>query len=227
MKYNTLFFDIDNTLLDFSKSEEIALTLLFENYQCADYENIREIYHMENRKLWDKHENGELSFERLLKRRFPLTLAHYGRDIDGEEWDAKYHSLLREYPFLMAEEVPEVIRTLSKSYRLFIATNGVTQTQIARLKKMGLFEFFEAIYTSQEIGYQKPDVRFFEYIKENTQAFDAKQALMIGDSVKADILGGNQAGMDTCLLIQGKSNESEIKSTYEIEGLRELYAILN
>lgn len=226
MKYSSLFFDLDNTLLDFSKSEEISLTLLFEHYKCADYENIRETYNIENHKLWAKYENGEISFENLLESRFPLTLAHYGIKVDGKEWDARYHSLLREYPFLMADDVPEVIHTLSQSYRLFIATNGVTETQIERLKKMELFEFFEAIYTSQEIGYQKPDIRFFDYVKEHVQDFDVTKALMVGDSTKTDILGGNNVGMDTCLLVQGGVNESDIKSTYEIERLSELYTIL-
>jgi HAD superfamily (subfamily IA) hydrolase, TIGR02254 len=227
MKYNSLFFDLDNTLLDFSKSEEIALTLLFEHYQCAEHENIREFYNIENRKLWDKHENGEVSFEYLLENRFPRTLAHYEVEIDGKEWDKKYHSLLREHPFLMEDDVPNVIDTLSKSYRLFIATNGVEETQIERLKKMKLLTFFEKVYTSQSIGYQKPDIRFFKYIEEHTPNFDATKALMIGDSVKTDIRGGNNAGMDTCLLSPNGVKKSETKSTYEIKTISELYTILN
>ena len=224
MQYNILLFDLDNTLLDFSKSEKKSLSLLFEYYNCADYDNIREVYQIENHKLWKQYEAGEISFKELLNKRFAKTMQHYDIEIDGAKWDEKYHYYLRKYPFLMDDEVPKVLEVLSKSYRLFVATNGIAKTQIERLRKTKLLDYFEAVFASKEIGHQKPDIRFFEYVQEHIIGFEASKALMIGDSVDTDILGGNKAGIDTCLI--GKNEENEVESTYQIEKISDLYDIL-
>ena len=48
------------------------------------------------------------------------------------------------------------------------------------------------------IGYEKPDVRFFEYVAEHIEGFDKSKTIIVGDSLTSDIKGGIGFGIDTC-----------------------------
>ncbi|MDF2858012.1 MAG: noncanonical pyrimidine nucleotidase, YjjG family, partial [Neobacillus sp.] len=126
----------------------------------------------------------------------------------------------------LIEGALEVCQSLSVSHRLFVITNGITQTQIKRLKQSGLYEFFEDIFDSQSIGFQKPSKEFFDYVMSHIKDFNIKEALIIGDSLNTDIKGGLLSGIDTCW-INKKSQKcsAEIQSTYTITSLVELYDI--
>jgi 2-haloacid dehalogenase len=68
---------------------------------------------------------------------------------------------------------------------------------IKRLKQSGLYEFFEDIFDSQSIGFQKPSKEFFDYVMSHIKDFNIKEALVIGDSLNTDIKGGLLSGNDT------------------------------
>jgi 2-haloacid dehalogenase len=86
--------------------------------------------------------------------------------------------------------------------------------------------FFEDIFDSQSIGFQKPSKEFFDYVMSHIKDFNIKEALIIGDSLNTDIKGGLLSGIDTCW-INRKSQKcsAEIQSTYTITSLVELYDI--
>lgn len=115
---------------------------------------------------------------------------------------------------------------LSKSHSLYVVTNGVAKTQLKRIKQSGLYEYFEAIYDSQSIGFQKPAKGFFDYVMSHIKDFNKKEALIIGDSLNTDIRGGILSGIDTCWMNRKlQKSSAEIQSTYTIARLDELYDI--
>ncbi|RXZ77778.1 hypothetical protein EBB07_27270 [Paenibacillaceae bacterium] len=61
---------------------------------------------------------------------------------------------------------------------------------IKRLKQSGLYDFFEDIFDSQSIEFQKPSKQFFDYVMSHITDFNKKEALIIGDSLNTDIKGG-------------------------------------
>ena len=64
-------------------------------------------------------------------------------------------------------------------------------------------------------------------MKENIPGFDPQKALIIGDSLTADIKGGHLAGIDTCWICkEGTPNTSELKPNYIIHSLTELLQIV-
>ena len=148
-----------------------------------------------------------------------------GKEVDGIEWENQYRELLGNGCQLI-EGALEVCRRLSESHRLFVITNGITKTQIKRLKQSGLYEFFEDIFISQSIGSQKPSKEFFDYVMSHIKGFNGKEALIIGDSLNTDIKGGLMSGIDTCWF-NSKLHECspEIRTTYTIASLEELYDI--
>lgn len=225
MKYKILLFDLDDTLLDFSANETDSLNKLFQQHGYTFSEELFQIYDSVNKQLWTDYENGTIVLNDVLNTRFSKTLSRLGETVDGTEWESTYRKLLGNGCQLI-EGALEVCQRLSESHRLFIITNGVTQTQIKRLKQSGLYEYFEDIFTSQSIGFQKPSNEFFNYVIAHIKDFSIKESLIIGDSLNTDIKGGLQAGIDTCWInTKSQKSSSEIQSIYTITHLTELYDI--
>jgi 2-haloacid dehalogenase len=184
-----------------------------------------QVYDSVNKQLWADYENGSIKLEDVLNSRFSETMIRLGEAVDGVEWENQYRELLGN-GFKQMEGALEVCRSLSATHRLFVITNGITVTQIKRLKLSGLYDFFEDVFDSQSIGFQKPSMEFFNYVMSHIKDFNVKKTLVIGDSLNTDIKGGSQSGIDTCW-INRKMQESsgEIQSTYTITKLVELIDI--
>ncbi len=225
MKYKILLFDLDDTLLDFSANEADSLDKLFTVHGITLTDEILKLYHSVNKQLWENYENGILSLNEVLNTRFSKTMEKTGKTVNGREWERQYREFLGN-GHQLTESALEVCRTLSKTHRLFVVTNGVTVTQLKRIKQAGLYDLFEDIFTSEYIGYQKPLKEFFDYVTGHISGFSLKDSLIIGDSLSTDIKGGILAGMDTCWFNKKAQTRSEdIKSTYMIKELHEIYNI--
>lgn len=226
MKYRNLMFDLDDTLLDFDAAEHMALPQIFDLYNFPLNEERHEVYRRINFGLWRDLEEGRITRDELMSTRFALTFAHFGLDINGREADEKYRELLTDCK-VFVEGAYEVVEELSKHFNLYIASNGVTATQHKRLQVTGLKPFFKHVIVSEETGTQKPFEPFFHYAFERIENFRPEETLMIGDSLTADIAGGNRVGIDTCWLNwRGKSNTTPHEPTYEINKLADLHVLL-
>jgi len=225
MRYKILLFDLDDTLLDFCANETVSLSKLFQQRGYIFSNELFQTYNSVNKQLWAEYENGNIELDDVLNSRFSETMLRLGKVVDGIEWENQYRELLGNGCQLI-EGALEVCRSLSVSHRLFVITNGITQTQIKRLEQSGLYEFFEDIFVSQSIGSQKPSIKFFDYVMSHIKDFDRKEALIIGDSLNTDIKGGLLSGIDTCWFNRKLQKRSpEIQSTFTISSLEELYDI--
>lgn len=225
MGYKILLFDLDDTLLDFGANEIDSLTKLFRQHGYTFSEELFQVYNSVNKQLWADYENGKIVLDDVLNSRFSQTMLRLGKVVDGVEWENQYRELLGNGCQHM-EGALEVCQSLSSSHRLFVVTNGITRTQIKRLKQSGLYDFFEDIFDSQSIGYQKPSKEFFDYVMSHIKDFNKKEALIIGDSLNTDIKGGLLSGIDTCWMNRAaKKGSADIQSTYTITSLVELYDI--
>jgi len=224
--YQTLLFDVDDTLLDFKAAERLALRLLFEEQQMELTEDIEAHYMQVNQGLWRAFEEGRIDRDEVVNTRFSLLLKEYGHEVDGVLLEQQYRSYL-EQGHQLIDGALEVITALQGGYDLHIVTNGVSKTQDRRLRDSGLHPMFTNIFVSEDTGYQKPMKEFFDYVFTRISNFEPQQALIIGDSLSSDIKGGQIAGLDTCWFNPaGKDNDSDIVPTYEIRTLQELYQII-
>lgn len=99
--------------------------------------------------------------------------------------------------------------------------------QHSRLTSAGLYPYFEKVFVSQALGANKPSRAFFDACAAQIPGFDPRKALMVGDSLTSDILGGINAGMKTCWVcppeVQGRP---DIVPDYRIESLSQLPELL-
>ena len=91
-----------------------------------------------------------------------------------------------------------------------------------------LYRFFEKVFVSQEIGANKPSIEYFERCFAQISGFDKAKAIIVGDSLTSDILGGQNAGITTCWVNPGhKPGREDIRVDYEIEALSQLENLLD
>jgi putative hydrolase of the HAD superfamily/5'-nucleotidase len=82
--------------------------------------------------------------------------------------------------------------------KLGIITNGFVELQQVRLERTGLREHFELLVISEEVGVAKPHRDIFEHALTIMGSPQRDNVLMVGDNPDSDILGGINAGLDTC-----------------------------
>ena len=111
----------------------------------------------------------------------------------------------------------------SLQYEIIIATNGPKEVAEIKLEKIRIKEFITSLICSDEIGFNKPSLEFFQFLYERCIHQDKKKMLIIGDSLTTDILGGVNFGIDTCWFnSKNIPNPYDYQPTYEIQKLLEL-----
>lgn len=226
MKYKNLLFDADGTLLDFKKSEEMALISVFKKYDISLNEDVKMLYDIINHDLWNRFELGEIDKKTVLYTRFVQLFHKLKIQVDGVQFEDDYQEALGQGAYLL-EGALEVVQQLSKTYDVYIVTNGVSKTQYNRLNATGLSELVKGIFVSEDIGFQKPQKEYFDYVFHHILKFKKEQSIIIGDSLSSDILGGMQAGIDTCWYHNDHLKAPESYTiTYEIKDLKSLLTIL-
>ncbi|MCD9498025.1 pyrimidine 5'-nucleotidase [Photobacterium carnosum] len=222
MKYQWILFDADETLFHFDAFR--GLQLMFSRHNVTFTNTDFEQYEAINRPLWVDYQNGEISATELQNIRF-------------ESWAATL-SLSTEqlnHDFLMAmadictplKGAKALLEALKPQTKLGIITNGFTALQEMRLQRTGFKDFFDVLIISEQIGVAKPDTRIFDYACQKMNITQRQNILMVGDNPQSDILGGINAGMDTCWLnVEQKPQPEGINPTYTVSSLAELQALL-
>ena len=91
----------------------------------------------------------------------------------------------------------------------------------------GIEKYFEGIFISERIGYDKPDARYFDACFARIPDFSKERAIMIGDSLTSDIRGGVNAGIKTCWFNpKNEENRSGLKPDYEIRRLQQIPGLI-
>lgn len=226
MKKALIFFDLDDTILDFHWAEQRALTRAFREAGLEPDLALLERYSEINRSQWELLERGLLSREQVLVRRFALLFAERGIDADAAEISRRYEELLGDgHRFLPG--APELLEQLQGKARLFLASNGCASVQRSRIESSGIEALFEDIFISELIGADKPSEEFFRRCFSRIPNFDPALSLMVGDSLTSDILGGLRCGIRTCWLNpSGRPGREDIVPDREIRALSELPAVI-
>lgn len=224
MKYKKIIFDLDNTILDFSDTEEKSLEKIITAYDLPFTKETIQTYKDINRGLWEKLEKGIITREQLFTSRFALFLDKYGIQVDGSKVDALFSKNLGS-GFKMMDHAHELMTVLKRNgYTLYAGSNGVAEIQRQRMHGAGIEHFFEEIFISEEIGVEKPDPLFFNHIFDTVKDYNKDAFLMVGDSLTSDIKGANNAGIDSVWYNHTHapvSTEHE-RSTYTISNLLEI-----
>lgn len=229
--YKHIFIDLDDTLWDFHANAKESLHEVFDNKKLSEYfvdfEHFFKIYAKRNLELWELYGKGEISKDFLMIERFRHPLAKMGVNNDdlAEQIGIQFLDILPTKTILIpfAEELLEY---LLPKYSLTIISNGFIEVQYKKLRSANLEHYFTHVVLSEAAKALKPDKRIFEYALKLNGA-KPTEALMIGDSYAADIVGAQNAGIDQIFLHPTSDKTEKMKPcTYLVKGLEEVMGIV-
>ena len=228
MKYDKILFDLDNTLIDFDDAERNALKLNFLAFNLEYKEEYNPLYHEINDKLWKMFEKGEVERAKLKTQRFETLFQIIGvSGVDTKAFNDSYLENLGKGRKLLPNAFETVKGAFDMGAKCYLITNGATSVQNARLKNQEFMKYISGICISESVGFNKPDVEYFDKAEEIFGVkFDSK-TLIVGDSLSSDIKGGLNKGIDTLYINRKKTpNTSGIIPTYEVDDIIETLSVI-
>lgn len=224
-----LLWDIDGTLLDFTKSEAYGIRKCFEVFglgKCTD--EMLKRYSAINRKYWERLERGELTKPQVLYDRFVEFFDTEGISFNRiDELNDEYQQRLGDKVFF-CDNAFETVSALKGRVRQYAVTNGTVVAQSRKLKQSGLIDVFDGVFISDKIGFEKPSVEFFDAVQKEIGEFNHGEVMIVGDSLTSDIRGGNNAHILCCWYNpHGLKKNYDIKTDFEIRDISEIIKILN
>lgn len=196
-----IFFDLDDTLFDFSSASLVSLGRLYNESsdirsRFSSPEAFIDEYHIHNKRMWQLHESGQITADFLKGERFRLTISPEREDEENRRAMRMLNDL---YLWHLGEcnapveGAKELLTKISRKYLIGVLTNGFTEVQYRKLRSTGLDRYIQRMVISDEIGIQKPDTRLFRYAEQETGA-TPDTAIMVGDNPDNDMQGAINAG---------------------------------
>lgn len=227
-KYTTIFWDLDQTLLNFDLAMDYALRAVFAQYGLEMNEEIAARYEAINRSYWLRLESGELTKEQVTVGRFRTLFEELGINrVKPEEINADYQRELGNVFFYMdgAKELVTLLK--EKGYRQYVVTNGVNATQASKMKRSGLDRIMDGVFVSEVMGYPKPMKEYFDACFASLPGVSREECILVGDSLTSDMRGAENAGITACWFNpENREKDVDVRTDYEIYRLKDLMLIL-
>lgn len=227
-KYTTILWDLDQTILDFARSQDYALRYTFRQFDREIGKAEVSIYAAINDVYWKRMERGEITKQEVLLGRFVTLFEKLGiTEIEPEAFGEIYQEALGDVFFFQDEADKLILQLREKGYKQYIVTNGVNRTQAKKVHLSGLDKMVDGVFVSELMGYPKPRKEYFDACFSRLEGITREECLLVGDSITSDMQGGVNAGIAVCWYNpKEQDNSLGLTIDYEIRDLHELLQIL-
>lgn len=193
-----VFFDIDNTLYNYEKANEKAMSVLQtycmsrfpmeEEQFTEDFRNaIQEVQNRVGRNCAAVH-NRLIRFQCMLEK-WKKPLFPYALEMYHSYWDTLLEQMHPE------PGIKEFLKRLKAEQKYIgCGTDMTAYIQYKKLEKLNIAQLIDGIVTSEEAGAEKPDPKLFHLCLKKAQV-KPEECVFIGDSLKKDVLGAEKAGI--------------------------------
>lgn len=219
-----VFIDVDNTLLDFDKSAKLSMQAGFEDLGLHFEDFMFDRFRTINLDMWREMEKGNLTKEELIRTRWQNVFDDLGIVANGVEFEEKFRIYLNEIA-VEVDGAKDALKYLASKYTVCVASNAPYEQQIHRLQSADMIKYIDKVFVSEKIGFPKPRKEFFDACFIDSP-FRPDDAIMIGDSLTADIKGAREYGIKTCWYNHYNENTDSIGCDYIISSLNEIKRIL-
>jgi HAD superfamily hydrolase (TIGR01549 family) len=194
-----VLFDLDDTLFDHRICARTALTAFYEAYEAFQERPFAEIEQLHASFLEQLHlrvTSGELPLEDARRERFRRLFEAVGVTAEdamvaqaAETYRGGYLKIRRAVAGAGA-----LLAAVKQRAQIGIVSNNLLEEQQGKLRQCALDRFVDELVVSEEAGVSKPDPRIFE-IALDRLGRRADEAVMVGDSWTADVVGARAAGI--------------------------------
>lgn len=181
------FFDLDGTLLD----RDAAFAVWVKEFvgdRMLD-EGAHDWLMLEDA----RHRGPMGGFFAKVRERFGL-----GESVE-HLW-GQYRKRMPELVVCRPDVLAAVRQLRDADWKVAIVTNGMQDNQLAKIQRTGLADLVDSWCISEEAGVRKPDPEIFRMAARRCGALIDHGGWMVGDSLLADIEGGQAAGLRTVWL---------------------------
>ena len=136
-------------------------------------------------------------------------------DDEGFDWNTDLNKTVN---LLRKRNIPVIVANTDATY-------PVSKSRIA-IAIGGVAKMIETIVGKQFIRFGKPDAQLFMFAYErleNASHVSKRDILMVGDTLKTDILGGNKFGLDTVLVLTGNTQPQDAEVLIRSTGIIPTY----
>ena len=227
MRYKAIFIDIDDTLLDYipccREAFDAAMHELSTEYRIQSTDRITQdelfkLFFEISGRLFSEAKHGLHTVAEVMElypREFIEKSGLVDEGVSGlverctETFKHAFRASWGKTHTLVPGAEEMLARLQAKGYRLFAASNSFGHLQRSRLEQAGILHYFEDTYISMDIGYDKPDIRFYQEALRRC-GLQPSEVLMIGDSMTTDVLGAQSAGIDALYFNRQKDSLLEL-----------------
>ena len=184
---------------------DLDYTLLIPDWSCEDIYFKEKIIPEQQESFFEKKQDILNEYEIKFPKYDPKTLSNYFREYGFNVSEEVIQGRM-EYNWdnIKDEVVDGVIEFLKylreRGKKIVILTSRFSKTQIPRLERTGLIRYIDEVVAGDDA--MKPDIESF---KLAIGEMDKRDCLMIGDSLKSDKVGANNAEINCCIVGKGCS----------------------
>lgn len=194
-----ILFDLDDTLFDHRLCARTALAELHAAHACFRERPFDEFERLHAAFLEQLHHRvltGELALDEARRQRFRRLFQAVGvrPDDDRVAGAAETYRIGYRRVRRAVDGAAALLRLARRRARVGIVSNNLLEEQQDKLRECGLDAFVDVLVVSEEAGVSKPDPGIFAIALERL-ASAPEDAVMVGDSWAADVMGAVAAGI--------------------------------
>ncbi|MCH5158036.1 MAG: HAD-IA family hydrolase [Clostridiales bacterium] len=222
-RYDILLVDSDDTILDFHFASAYALKKTLKSLNVSfDGDRAVELFRPIVKDVWARLERGEITRDEL----FTLRESNFGKAIgvnfEVGRFTAEYRKNLRETQFVRDGAIDFLKSVRSRGIAVYIITNADVYCASNRL--VPVLPYVDGAFISEEVGFAKPDKRYFDVVFGRLDNPDKNRVAVFGDSESSDIAGGLNYGLDTVLY--APSGQRETAADFTVTSYDELLSLV-
>lgn len=143
--------------------------------------------------------------------------------------DFPFEGAMKNWPFVsVLPGVKEVLAELKQNYMLVLGSNAGDSSSldiVEALRRENIDHYFYQVYSSKDLGYEKPHIQFFKAIERELR-LEESEMMMIGNNCKKDLQGAKQAGWTSIWFNENESMKEACKyadaTVYHMSALLEV-----
>jgi len=224
-KIRAVFFDAHNTIIYLSPEASDIYYLVGKEFGSkATIDDYRRVYNS-LRDEWFAHplrleaiQSKDPEKRKKWWRMFAQAVySGVGMDeISDEHFEKLYDGFTGTQFWRIFDDVEETLKSLKElNLKLGVISNWDTRL-LTILKDVGLYDWFDSVVISSQVGFEKPSPQIFKIAAEAV-GVPIESSIFVGDSPEKDVIAANNAGMKGVLIARDGFRFPDLETIFNLK----------